>query len=192
VKYRTLGKTDLRVSVIGIGTWQYGGEWGKDFSEAEVREILCAGRDLGLNLIDTAEFKSTKRKLPIAMGVDIFGKTVTEDLAEIMLLDAAKIQEGDAEYANRKGFSKHHPALPLYTRADAERILRQFEPVDFGSPFEPAAGMLARFLDVVGPGERADRHVFLDRQRMEWPHQLAMPKSNQKISGENNMVRTEV
>ena len=55
MKYRTLGKTDLRVSVIGIGTWQYGGEWGKDFSEAEVREILSAGRDLGLNLIDTAE-----------------------------------------------------------------------------------------------------------------------------------------
>ena len=48
-----------------------------------------------------------------------------------MLPDAAHIQEEDAAYANRKGFSRHHPALPLYTQADAEKCLQQLRAVDF-------------------------------------------------------------
>jgi aryl-alcohol dehydrogenase-like predicted oxidoreductase len=55
MKYRRLGKTNLRVSVIGLGTWQFGGEWGKDFSQDEVAAMLARARDLGINLIDTAE-----------------------------------------------------------------------------------------------------------------------------------------
>lgn len=55
MKYRTLGKTGLKVSVIGIGTWQLGGEWGKDFTPAEVVAMLNRGKELGLNFIDTAE-----------------------------------------------------------------------------------------------------------------------------------------
>jgi aryl-alcohol dehydrogenase-like predicted oxidoreductase len=55
MKYRVLGSTGLKVSVIGIGTWQYGGEWGKAFTADDVREILSAGIDAGCNLIDTAE-----------------------------------------------------------------------------------------------------------------------------------------
>jgi aryl-alcohol dehydrogenase-like predicted oxidoreductase len=55
MKYRRLGKTDLRVSVIGVGTWQFGGEWGKDFTPDEVTAMLRRARDLGINLIDTAE-----------------------------------------------------------------------------------------------------------------------------------------
>jgi aryl-alcohol dehydrogenase-like predicted oxidoreductase len=55
MRYRILGKTGLRVSVIGAGTWQFGGEWGKDFAQAEVDAILDAAADCGINLIDTAE-----------------------------------------------------------------------------------------------------------------------------------------
>ena len=55
MRYRRLGKTDLRVSVIGLGTWQFGGEWGKDFSQAEVDAILDCALEQGINLIDTAE-----------------------------------------------------------------------------------------------------------------------------------------
>ena len=55
MKYRILGKSKLKVSVIGIGTWQLGGEWGKDFTVDEVIDMLKAARDLGVNFIDTAE-----------------------------------------------------------------------------------------------------------------------------------------
>lgn len=56
------------------------------------------------------------------------------DVARLVLLDSAHLQEKDAEYANRHGFSRHRPALPLYTAADAERALAQFRPVDFHQP----------------------------------------------------------
>ncbi len=55
MKYRTLGKTGLRVSVIGVGTWQLGGEWDKVFTQSEVTAMFAKARDLGVNLIDTAE-----------------------------------------------------------------------------------------------------------------------------------------
>lgn len=55
MKYRILGKTGVRVSVIGIGTWQFGGEWGKDFSADEVMKMFRRGGELGINFIDTAE-----------------------------------------------------------------------------------------------------------------------------------------
>ena len=55
MKYRRLGRTGLRVSVIGVGTWQFGGEWGRAFSAAEATSILGRAKELGINLIDTAE-----------------------------------------------------------------------------------------------------------------------------------------
>ncbi|RCW77326.1 aldo/keto reductase [Saliterribacillus persicus] len=55
MKYRRLGKTDLKVSVVGVGTWQFGGDWGKDFKQSEVDAILDKAQDVGINLIDTAE-----------------------------------------------------------------------------------------------------------------------------------------
>jgi aryl-alcohol dehydrogenase-like predicted oxidoreductase len=55
MKFRTLGKTNLRTSVIGVGTWQFGGEWGKAFTAPEAHAILSRACDLGINLIDTAE-----------------------------------------------------------------------------------------------------------------------------------------
>ncbi len=55
MRYRALGSTDLNVSVIGIGTWQFGGEWGKAFTQVEVDPMFDACREVGITLIDTAE-----------------------------------------------------------------------------------------------------------------------------------------
>ncbi|MFD0616258.1 aldo/keto reductase [Paenibacillus sp. GCM10027629] len=55
MKYRRLGKTELNISVVGLGTWQFGGEWGQQFTQDEVDAILDKGKELGINLIDTAE-----------------------------------------------------------------------------------------------------------------------------------------
>jgi len=55
MKYRRLGKTNLKVSVVGVGTWQFGGDWGKTFDQKEVDAILGRAKELGINLIDTAE-----------------------------------------------------------------------------------------------------------------------------------------
>lgn len=71
----------------------------------------------------------------------------TRDLAELLLMDSARIQEEDAAYANRKGFSKHQPALPLYEQRDVEQALALFKPVGYGVWIELGAGARARFLN---------------------------------------------
>ena len=76
----------------------------------------------------------------------IYCTPATRDLARILLADAARLQEEDAEYANRKGYSKHHPALPLYTEEDAKTAVRQMSVVEHGTWFEPA-GQPMRFLN---------------------------------------------
>jgi metallo-beta-lactamase family protein len=62
----------------------------------------------------------------------IYCTRATGELTPILLRDAAKLQEEDAEYANRKGFSKHRPALPLYTVEEAEKAIRHLKRVEIG------------------------------------------------------------
>lgn len=69
----------------------------------------------------------------------------TAALCRILLPDAGRLQEHDAEYANKKGYSKHHPALPLYTEADAVRALELLRPVEFGERFKLPGGQHASF-----------------------------------------------
>ncbi|WP_374669769.1 MBL fold metallo-hydrolase [Ramlibacter sp.] len=65
------------------------------------------------------------------------------DLCRILLPDSGGLQEEEADYANRHHFSKHSPALPLYTRDDAVRSLKQFHAVPWGERFEPVPGLHA-------------------------------------------------
>jgi metallo-beta-lactamase family protein len=71
----------------------------------------------------------------------------TYDLCEIMLRDCAHIQEEDAYWANKKGFSKHSPALPLYTIEDANKALKMFSPLYYGEDLFFDEGFRVKFKD---------------------------------------------
>jgi metallo-beta-lactamase family protein len=74
--------------------------------------------------------------LPLLVRNGFAGRVIstsgTRDLCAILLPDSGHLQEQDAEFANRRGYSKHSPALPLYTEADARNALTRFDPVDYG------------------------------------------------------------
>ncbi|MDO7852439.1 MBL fold metallo-hydrolase RNA specificity domain-containing protein [Hymenobacter convexus] len=72
----------------------------------------------------------------------IFCTEATADLLSIMLLDSAKLQEEEAAYANEKGYSRHHPALPLYTQADVEAVLALVASVAYEAPLAVLGGAL--------------------------------------------------
>jgi len=65
----------------------------------------------------------------------------TAELAAIVMADSGHLQEEDADYANRKGFSKHHPARALYTEKDAHRAAECFRHVPFNALVETADGV---------------------------------------------------
>jgi len=87
--------------------------------------------------------------LPLLANEGFHGKVwttpATRDLAQILLPDSGHIQEEDAAFANRKGFSKHAPALPLYTEDDARRSLKLIRTARMREAFEPVPGWTARF-----------------------------------------------
>lgn len=66
----------------------------------------------------------------------IYCSSATRDLCEILLRDSGHLQEEEARFANEQGYSKHHPALPLYTQEDAENSLNYFYTVNFGVEYQ--------------------------------------------------------
>lgn len=77
--------------------------------------------------------------IPILVKDGFRGKVyctpATMDLCSILLSDSGYLQEEEARFANKHGFSKHKPALPLYTQADAERCMDSFVPVEWGKRY---------------------------------------------------------
>ena len=76
----------------------------------------------------------------------IYCTEATRELCAILLPDSGHLNERDAEFANRHGFSKHRPALPLYTQKDAEATLERFTPVSFDEQHSLPGGCQVRFL----------------------------------------------
>ncbi len=87
--------------------------------------------------------------LPVLMKKGFHGRIycteATADLCRILLPDAARLAEEDAERANRRGYTKHKPALPLFTERDARVALEHLVTVPFDRDFEPAPGLKVRF-----------------------------------------------
>jgi metallo-beta-lactamase family protein len=94
----------------------------------------------------------------------VFCTEATADLCELMLLDSAKIQESDAEFANRHGFSKHRPALPLYGKRDALKALEHFQALDFDVPTDLGHGANLTFRPRRAYPRRRQRPAALGRE----------------------------
>jgi aryl-alcohol dehydrogenase-like predicted oxidoreductase len=92
MKYRRLGRTGLKVSVVGVGTWQLSGEWGRRFAQPEVDRLLGRAYELGVNLVDTAE---------------CYG----DHLAEALIGGAIHTQRDDWVVATKFGHRFHPEAL---------------------------------------------------------------------------------
>ncbi len=88
--------------------------------------------------------------LPLLIKNGYAGKVyctqATRDVCAILLPDSGRLQEEEAEYANRHKYSKHAPALPLYTREDAEYSLLRFIPVDFARDVDLGGGLTLHLL----------------------------------------------
>ena len=71
----------------------------------------------------------------------------TADICKLVLPDAAHIQEEDAKFANKRGYSKHHPAMPLYTKEDAAEALSRLTTRPFRQKFSIVPGIAAEFIN---------------------------------------------
>ena len=76
----------------------------------------------------------------------VFCTSGTAELSQLVLPDSGRIQEEDARQANRHGYSKHAPAMPLYDEADAHRALGHFHAVGFHREIEVADGVHVEFM----------------------------------------------
>jgi metallo-beta-lactamase family protein len=76
----------------------------------------------------------------------VFCTAGTKELSGLVLPDSGRIQEEDARQANRHGYSKHAPALPLYTESDALNALTQLQPVGYHRAIEIVPGISIEFM----------------------------------------------
>ena len=76
----------------------------------------------------------------------IFCTAGTQDLCRLVLPDSARIQEEDARQATKHGYTRHHPAKPLYTEADAFRTLTQLQPAGYRRTLEIVDGLTVEFV----------------------------------------------
>ena len=121
----------------------------RELRERNWQELPFDPRALNAILITHAHIDHTGF-LPRLVGQGYHGPVYcsrgTADLLKILLPDAGRLQEEDADYRNRHKLTKHNPALPLYTEQDALATLELIRPIaNTGEQFEPAPGMLASF-----------------------------------------------
>jgi metallo-beta-lactamase family protein len=78
----------------------------------------------------------------------VYCTKATAELCELQLYDTARLEEEDAEYANRHGHSKHRPALPLFDERDVARALKLLRPIERGHWFQAGGPIWCRHHDV--------------------------------------------
>ncbi|MCB8932285.1 MAG: MBL fold metallo-hydrolase [Chthonomonadaceae bacterium] len=76
----------------------------------------------------------------------VYATSATIDLVKLSLPDSGRLQEEFARHANKHGVSRHHPALPLYTEADAFEALKRLEPIEYDTMSKLPGGVTFRYL----------------------------------------------
>jgi metallo-beta-lactamase family protein len=121
----------------------------KELRERNWQEPPFDARSINAILITHAHIDHTgylPRLVAHGFHGPVFCSRGTADLLKILLPDAARLQEEDADYRNRHKLTKHTPALPLYTEEDAKRALALIQPVaNNGEPVGVANGVEAEF-----------------------------------------------
>ena len=139
---RFLVQTESRRVLVDCGLFQ----GHKELRRRNWNPLPVAPRDIDAVVLTHAHIDhSGYLPVLVAKGFEgrVFCSSATHSLCEILLPDSAYLQEEDAAYANKKGYSKHRPALPLYTRADAEEALTRFTPIPWGKPHYLGGGLSA-------------------------------------------------
>ena len=93
----------------------------------------------------TDHIGSLPRLVKQGYGGPVYATPATVSIAHVSLPDGGRIQEEDAKYHNRKKTSRHDPALPLFTEADAHAALKLLKPVRYNQPLELPGGTSVRF-----------------------------------------------
>jgi metallo-beta-lactamase family protein len=109
----------------------------KALRERNWQPLPVAARDIDLVVLSHAHLDHSgwlPRLVADGFRGTVHASPASCDLAEVLLLDSAHLQEEDARRANRMGYSKHAPAQPLYTRADARRAIARLQPTRVGKP----------------------------------------------------------
>ena len=132
-------------ALIDCGLFQGPKEW----RERNWRETPIAARDIESVVLTHAHLDHSgwiPKLVKEGFKGRVYATPATVDLCAILLKDAGHLQEEDAEFHNKRKSSKHDPALPLYTLADAEEALQSFTAVDFGQTIELSKEMSFRFV----------------------------------------------
>ena len=132
---RHLLRLNGRYILIDCGLFQ----GGRQLKEANWKPFPVPPEQIEAIILTHAHIDHTgylPRLVQQGFGGPIYTTEATCALLEILLPDSAHLHEQDAAYANKKGYSKHHPAQPLYTTADAQETLHLLCPVQFDIPLQ--------------------------------------------------------
>ena len=122
----------------------------KELRERNWQELPVAAKDIEAIILTHAHLDHCgylPRLAAQGFRGRVFCTAGTQDLCRIVLPDSGRIQEEDAENANRHGYSKHAPALPLYTETDAFRAVSLLQPVGYDRPVPVAGDIEVEFIN---------------------------------------------
>jgi len=138
------GKQSIQV-LVDCGLFQGQKEW----RERNWADLPIPAREIDAVILTHAHLDHSgwiPRLVKQGFHGPIYATSPTIDLCSILLPDSGHLQEEDAEFANRHHYSKHHPALPLYSMQEAQQCMTLFRPVSFGEDKQLSSELSFRFV----------------------------------------------